>query len=117
MSTDKTNEFTYEQFVEMCEQAGIGSDNKAEIENDYRVGAAIADVVKELEKATEKFPPMNSAHEGFAILKEEVDELWEVVRQKASERDVAKMRAEAVQVAAMAIRFIGDVCNVTTSDN
>lgn len=46
-----------------------------------------------------------SAHEGYAILKEEVDELWDAVR--ADDLDHAAM--EAVQVAAMAIRFICDL--------
>lgn len=51
-----------------------------------------------------------SAHEGFAILKEEVDELWaEVIRH---DRDPAALKKEAIQVAAMALRFLSDVCGV-----
>jgi hypothetical protein len=109
-ATPPSDDFTYEQFVKMCEEAGIGSDNKAELETDYRIGSALADTVAEIEMATSKFPPMNSAHEGFAVLKEEVDELWEHVKQKQGTRDIAKMRREAIQVAAMAIRFVADVC-------
>lgn len=61
---------------------------------------AIERVLAELR---EKFPrPFNTPHEGFAVLKEEVDELWEAVRGF----DGGDARAEAVQVAAMAIRFI-----------
>jgi hypothetical protein len=103
-------DFTFEQFTKMCEDAGISSDNKAELESDYRVGAALADVVTEIEMATSKFPPMNSAHEGFAVLKEEVDELWDHVKQKQGARNIADMRKEAIQVAAMAVRFAADVC-------
>ena len=33
------------------------------------------DVAAELNRAL-KWPPFNSAHEGYAILAEEVDELW-----------------------------------------
>lgn len=63
---------------------------------------AIERVLAELGRARTKFPtPHHSAHEGFSVLREEVDELWETVR--GLEGD---MRAEAVQVAAMAIRFI-----------
>lgn len=65
--------------------------------------------VRELRSARQKFPKFSSAHEGFAILKEEVDELWEEVRSKS--RTTASMRAEAVQVAAMALRFIEDCCS------
>lgn len=72
---------------------------------------AFEDVQCELWKAINKFKPMNSAHEGYAVLAEEVEELWEQVRGKQGLRDVSAMRAEAVQVAAMAIRFIVDVCD------
>lgn len=69
------------------------------------------DVLDELVSAVMDYPSMVSAHEGFAILKEEVDELWDAVRVKQSDPErVFSMRAEAVQVAAMALRFLHDVC-------
>lgn len=68
-------------------------------------------VAIELDLATNKFPSFNSAHEGFAVLKEEVDELWDEVKAKQGARDIAKMRKEAIQVAAMAMRFVLDVCD------
>jgi len=75
-----------------------------------RIQYAISDVAEELAKATAKFGPQRSAHEGYAILKEEVDELWDEIKKNDKVRDVKKMRAEAMQVAAMAIRFMVDVC-------
>jgi head-tail adaptor len=54
---------------------------------------------------------MNSAHEGYGVLAEEVDELWAHVKTQQSKRDLDAMRKEAVQVAAMAVRFVVDVCN------
>ncbi len=54
---------------------------------------------------------MVSAHEGFSILKEEVDELWDDVRGPDDSGRAARMRAEAVQIGAMALRFIEDVCD------
>lgn len=65
---------------------------------------AAALVVDEAMEAFANFPPFRSTHEGFAILKEEVDELWEEV--KCGNLDEAKQ--EAVQVAAMALRFLVD---------
>jgi hypothetical protein len=58
---------------------------------------------------------MNSAHEGYAVLAEEVDELWDHVKVKQGKRDIPEMAYEAVQVAAMALRFIIDVCQPTTA--
>lgn len=72
----------------------------------------IHETMCELNLAQINFPPFRSGHEGFAILKEEVDELWEAIRMKQS--DPARpqaMRKEAIQVAAMALRFLVDVCS------
>jgi hypothetical protein len=67
-------------------------------------------VEEELCVAKEKYPCMASAHEGYAILLEEVDELWEEVKKRPESRDVEAMRKEAIQVAAMAVRFVRDCC-------
>jgi len=71
----------------------------------------LEDVTVELKQALNRWPPFNSAHEGFAVLAEEVDELWEHVKTNQKRRDPNAMRKEAVQVAAMALRFALDVCN------
>lgn len=73
----------------------------------------LIDVLAELARAFKRFPKMNSAHEGWAIMKEEVDELWDQVRKPSGQRtavNLARMRREATQVAAMALRFIIDCC-------
>lgn len=74
--------------------------------------------------------PFNSNHEGYAILKEEVDELWDEIKngekriksQLYAESQASngfmdavkkhhkeKIREEAIQVAAMAIRIIQEL--------
>lgn len=68
------------------------------------------DVADELGRAME-WPAMNSAHEGYGVLAEEVDELWDHVKVRQDKRDLVAMRKEAIQVAAMAIRFVYDVCD------
>ncbi len=70
-------------------------------------------VAIELGEATAHNGPFNNAHEGYAVLLEEVDELWDVVKlnpRKNPQRN-AEARKEAIQVAAMAIRFVMDVCD------
>lgn len=66
-------------------------------------------VSEELARAQAKFGSFNSPHEGWAILREEVDELWDEVKLQYDARTKERMQKEAVQVAAMAIRFILDV--------
>ncbi len=101
----------------MCQDAGIADENAEAMEVDYHTGCALSDLTEELEKATSSYPAFNSAHEGYAVLKEEVDELWAEVMIKQGSRDIAKMRAEAIQVAAMAIRFAVDVCRDGAGQN
>jgi hypothetical protein len=66
-------------------------------------------VAIELQKARSTYRPMASAHEGWAVLREEVDELWDEVKKKPSQRNVQDMYKELVQVAAMAQRMAEDV--------
>lgn len=69
------------------------------------------EVEEEINSAQASWPPFNSAHEGFAVLKEEVDELWAHVMTNQKRRDIEAMRKEAIQVAAMACRFALEVCS------
>jgi len=70
------------------------------------------EIQAELESACGKFPTFNSNHEGYAVLLEEVDELWDLI--KSSKEIVAnnRMKNECIQIAAMAIRFIKDLHEV-----
>lgn len=69
-------------------------------------------VIDELERATSRFGPMQSAHEGYAVLKEELDELWaEVKSGNVNGYNGHRAVSEAVQVGAMALRFLIDCCD------
>jgi hypothetical protein len=71
----------------------------------------LGEIGREVQQAESKWPPMNSAHEAYAVLLEEVDELKGHVWTNQKRRDIASMRDEAIQVAAMAVRFIRDICD------
>jgi hypothetical protein len=71
---------------------------------------AMTAIVAELRRATAMNGPFHSAHEGYGVMKEEFDELWDEIKRKAIDRDPAKMQKEAIQLGAMAMRFIIDVC-------
>lgn len=95
--------------------------------------AAAEAITNELAKAQSKFAPFNSDHEGWAVVKEEAEELhedfagiaravadmWTAVRR--NDRDMARAcaesiashavgaAAEAIQVGAMAQRYLADL--------
>lgn len=75
---------------------------------------AVADVLVELAKAAERFPAFNSPHEGWAVIREELEELWEHVRSNTGRYSA---RSEAIQVAAMALRYAADLCDVGASSH
>jgi len=68
------------------------------------------DVRDELAIARSKYRPMASAHEGCAVLREEVYELWDEVKKKPSNRNAQDMYEELVQIGAMAQRMAEDIC-------
>lgn len=71
----------------------------------------LADEVRnELGRALGLFAPMHSPHEGKAVIEEEYDELWDHV--KANTGGSAAARAEAIQLAAMALRYALDCCDL-----
>jgi hypothetical protein len=98
-------------------------------------------VSKELNSANEKFPQFNSAHEGYAVILEEVEEaifecgemnielhkLWERVknndgienkkiRAKMLKEKCCKCAEEAIQSAAMCQKFIDMLERVNVND-
>ena len=62
------------------------------------------EVRDEVIRAVEKHGKFASGHEGYAVLKEEVDELWDEI--KANRGYQLSAMEEALQVAAMAIKYI-----------
>jgi 1,6-anhydro-N-acetylmuramate kinase len=76
----------------------------------YRYQRVADAVVAEIRRARLRHAPMRGGHEGYAVILEELDELWEDVR--AQRLDRAHAGAEAIQVAAMAIAFAVEVCGL-----
>lgn len=91
----------------------ITDTQKLRHESKIELAKAVNEACEEVSQAMDNWPPMNSAHEAYAVLAEEVDELWVHVKTNQKRRDLQEMRKEAVQVAAMALRFAAEVCNET----
>jgi len=66
------------------------------------------EVRTELRRAEGKFGPFASAHEGYAVLLEEVDELWDAIKAN----DLVGKQTEALHVGAMAVRFVKMLWNL-----
>jgi NTP pyrophosphatase (non-canonical NTP hydrolase) len=66
-------------------------------------------VAEELKRARDGHEPIHSAHEGYAVILEELDEVKEEVWKKRKNRDLKKLRDELVQVAATAQRMCEDL--------
>ncbi len=71
---------------------------------------AIELVLSELDNALDKFPMFNSSHEGYAVLKEEVDELWDEIKNNKYPMSSMNQKKEAMQIGAVAIKFLMSCC-------
>ena len=67
----------------------------------------LEEVKEELIRSNIVFNWFNSIHEGWAVIREELDELWDEVKKSKEVYSMnERMRREAIQVAAMAVKFI-----------
>lgn len=86
-----------------------GDFNKSDFELTKRIDDALTVMRGELIKAMTKHGPMASPHEGHGVIREELDELWDHV--KADTGRTPKARKEAMQIAAMGLRYALDLCD------
>lgn len=66
----------------------------------------VQDILNEFNTAYAKYGDFASFHEAFAVLLEEVDELWDHVKVKEKDRNMVDMRKETVQIAGMALKIL-----------
>lgn len=79
------------------------------------VPAVLRLIEDEVKRAKQKHPgDFHSAHEGHSVIREELDELWDEVKRDGGGRDLAAFK-EALQVAAMAVRYATELCDVNGS--
>jgi hypothetical protein len=75
--------------------------------------SVLKEVEKQVLKAESKFDEFHSPHEGYGIIKEEFDELWDEIKLKS--HDYKRMYEEALHVACTAIRFM-KMCKLKDSE-
>jgi len=98
---DMGNEMIYNMNFKSLDE--ILSNSK--VLNKYRIMAILGLSIEELEKASSKFPKFASDHEGYAVLLEEVDEMWDEIKKN----NKVNTKMECIQVIAMAIRLLHDM--------
>lgn len=64
---------------------------------------------KESLLAEKKHGSVHSHHEGYGLLLEEVDELWEEIRKKPKKRNIANLKNELIQIASICNRMYEDL--------
>jgi hypothetical protein len=70
------------------------------------LNAALVDLREEIAFALGRFGDFASMHEGYAVILEELEELWQEIKVKQESRDYEKLRKEALQVSAMALKLV-----------
>lgn len=89
-------------------KAGIKGLEKVLAETDWQkrrpqVMDTLDEVFAEVKRSLDKHGGFRSGHEGYAVLLEEVDELWEEIKNDNS--GGVEARTEAIQIAAMAVKY------------
>jgi len=77
---------------------------------------ALRMISDEVERSQSIYGSFTSAHEGYAVLLEEVDELKAEVWKSSRKRDYGAMTEEACQVAAMAVRLMIEIAEPQVVD-
>jgi len=70
----------------------------------------VKDMLAEFHRASKLYPNFHSNHEGYAVIKEEVDELWDEIKKSKDVRGNDRIRQELIQVGAMVMRYLNNLC-------
>lgn len=71
---------------------------------------AIEEIKKEIESAQSKYPALHSNHEAYAVILEEMDELWDEIKKSKDVKGNGRIKSELIQVGAMVLRYLNDLC-------
>lgn len=97
-----------------------GREKRKNMEQEYldQLDKACNAVYNEVIRAKGMFPEnFVNQHEGYAVLLEEVDELWDEIKKNQKVYDLDKQRKEATQAAAMLMRFLVELVPVSSPSN
>lgn len=61
-------------------------------------------------RASDLYPGFHSNHEGYAVIKEEVDELWDEIKRSKDTKGNERIQHELIQIGAMVLRYLDNLC-------
>jgi hypothetical protein len=102
MNTD--NDISFEEFVELCSEAGISTDNLEQMEQDFRAGRALADVTDALITDQETHPAPYAPGEHL----ESMDVTLTMLEEGGTTEGNKKA---AVKLAVQALRYLAECCH------
>lgn len=74
---------------------------------DEKLAQALSEISMEVHRAKKMFPThFHNQHEAYAVILEEVDELWDEIKKNQKKYDLPAQRTEAKQAAAMLVRLM-----------
>lgn len=62
------------------------------------------DMLDELTEANKQYPPFKNLHEAYAVMLEELDEVWDEIKMK--QVNLLRLEQELLQVGAMAAKAV-----------
>lgn len=103
-ATNDEQSINFTEFLELCEEAGISTDNTEVLEQDFRAGRALADVTDALITDQETHPAAYSAGEGLDTMDLQLTQLEEG-------KDITGNKKAAIRLAVAAIRYVAECCH------
>ncbi len=101
---DINGSITFNEFLELCEEAGISTDNTEVLEQDFRAGRALADVTDAIITDQETHPAAFTAAEALDAMDLQLTQLEEG-------QSVEGNRKAAIRLAVAAIRYVAECCH------
>jgi hypothetical protein len=75
-----------------------------------RVDEALKQIENEFLRASDLYPDLHSNHEAYAVIKEEMDELWDEIKKSKDVKGNNQIRHELIQIGAMVVRYLENLC-------
>ncbi len=71
---------------------------------------AFKQIETEFLRASDLYPDLHSNHEAYAVIKEELDELWDEIKRSKETTGNKQIKHELIQIGAMVVRYLDNLC-------